>query len=69
MPSRRLSTPHAPVAMALSRPGEEAENTVRILLDWARATYPDWFSRCEPAVEVIPWPKGAAASSRFTNPG
>ena len=40
------------VAMSLGRPGEEVENTVRTLLEWARATYPHWFSRCEPAAEA-----------------
>ena len=44
------------VAMALGRPGEKVENTVHTLLDWARANYPDWFIRCEPATEAKPQP-------------
>lgn len=42
------------VAMSLGRPGEEVENTVRTLLEWARATYPHWFSSCEPAAKAKP---------------
>ncbi|GEP60630.1 hypothetical protein [Reyranella soli] len=45
------------VAAALGRSGGEVENTVRTLLDWARASYPDWFSRCEPVAEANPRPK------------
>jgi hypothetical protein len=44
------------VAQSLGRPGEEVENTVRTLLEWARATYPHWFNRCEPAAEAKPRP-------------
>ena len=37
------------MALALGRPNGEVQETVKVLLGWARATHREWFDRCEPA--------------------
>jgi hypothetical protein len=41
-------------ALTLGRPTGEVQGTVKVLLDWARERYRDWFDRCEPAAASPP---------------
>jgi hypothetical protein len=42
------------VGLALGRPNDEVQHTVRVLLEWARENHREWFYRCEPPASPAP---------------